>query len=55
LKCSLGCTFCTRSFTSSSSVKRKLKTIPEGQGSQTAFFSILHAFFSPTILLEKFP
>ena len=38
LTCSLGCAFCTWHFTSSSSVKRKLETIPEGQDLKQSFF-----------------
>ena len=43
---SLGCTFCTWHFTSSSSVKGKLKTIPEEQDLKLSFFSAPSWFFS---------
>ena len=47
LTCSLGCTFCTWHFTSSSSVKRKLKTLPEGQDIKQFFFGFIMISFHP--------
>jgi len=53
--CSLGFTFCTRHFVSSSSVKRKLKTIPEGHHLEKSFFLDSSWFLFTNINIDEIP
>jgi len=55
LTCSLGCTFCTWHFTSSSSVKRKLKTVPEGQDLKQSFFFDSSCFLFTHNAIDEIP
>ncbi len=55
LNCSLGCTFCTWHFTSSSSVKCKLKTIPEGHHLEKSFFLDSSWIFFTKVTVDEIP
>ena len=55
LTCSLGCTFCTWHFTSSSSVKRKLKTVPEGKDLKQSFFFNSSCFLFTHNTIDEIP